>query len=125
MAKAKARPVFTSVAAYLAAQPLAARRELAEVRRAIRRALPNAEEVISYGIPAYRVNGRVAIYFAGFTAHYSIYPATAPMVEAFRRELEPYEHNGKGTIRFPLGGRVPVALIGRLAKFRAKQVAGA
>ena len=55
--------------------------------------------------------------------HYSIYPATAKLVAAFKKQLAPYEVNDKGTIRFPLKGRVPVGLIGSIAKFRAKEVA--
>jgi uncharacterized protein YdhG (YjbR/CyaY superfamily) len=55
--------------------------------------------------------------------HYSIYPATEPLVKAFKAELAPYEL-GKGTIRFPLGETVPAKLIERIAKFRAKEVAG-
>ena len=64
------------------------------------------------------------IYFAGWREHFSIYPATKPIVAAFKKELAPYEVNDKGTIRFPLAEPVPVKLIARLAKFRAKEVAG-
>jgi uncharacterized protein YdhG (YjbR/CyaY superfamily) len=77
--------------------------------------------VISYGIPAYRLEGRVAIYFAGWKSHYSIYPANARLVAAFKDDLAPYEVNNKGTIRFPLSEPVPVRLIARLAKFRAQE----
>ena len=62
------------------------------------------------------------IYFAGWKAHYSLYPANERFVAAFRKQLAPYEVNDKGTIRFPLSEPVPVKLIERLAKFRAKQV---
>jgi uncharacterized protein YdhG (YjbR/CyaY superfamily) len=117
------RPKFKTVAAYLAAQPAAVRPVLAQVRAAIRKAVPRAEEVISYNIPAYKLPGGTVIFFAGFTQHYSVYPANAELVAAFAKELAPYEVNDKGTIRFPLGARVPVGLIARLAKFRAKQVA--
>jgi uncharacterized protein YdhG (YjbR/CyaY superfamily) len=86
--------------------------------------VPGAEEVISYQIPAYKLHGRVVLYFAGWKQHYSIYPATAHLVAAFKDELAPYEFNNKGTIRFPLAKRVPVKLIAGIAKFRAKEVAG-
>ena len=63
------------------------------------------------------------LYFAGWKRHYSLYPATAPLVEAFKDDLAPYEVNDKGTIRFPLSQSVPVKLIGRIAKFRAREAA--
>lgn len=118
-----ARPKFATVEEYLAAQPEASREILERVRGAIRKALPRAEEGVSYQIPVYKIDGRMVLYFAGFQRHYSVYPAQARLVEAFAKELEPYETNGKGTIRFPLEGRVPVGLIGRIAKYRAKEVA--
>lgn len=111
---------FTSIDAYIAAQPKESRGVLERVRQTIRKAMPRAEEVISYSIPAYRLDGRVVIYFAGWKAHYSIYPANARLVAAFRKELAPYEVNEKGTIRFPLSEPVPTKLIAEIAKFRAK-----
>ena len=62
------------------------------------------------------------IYFAGWKKHYSLYPATAELVAAFKDELAPYELS-KGTIRFPLSRPVPVRLIGRIARFRAANTA--
>ena len=88
----------------------------------MRKALPKAEEVISYQIPAYKLNGRIVIYFAGWKEHYSIYPAQRRLVAAFRERLAPYEVNNKGTIRFPLSEPVPARLIEAIAKFRAKEV---
>jgi uncharacterized protein YdhG (YjbR/CyaY superfamily) len=85
------------------------------------RALPGADEVISYQIPAYKLAGSPVVYFAGWKQHYSIYPATAELVATFKVELAPYEIS-KGTIRFPLAQPVPVQLIRRLAKFRGRQV---
>jgi len=117
-----AKKKFKSVDDYIAAQPEAVRGALERVRSTIRKALPDAEEVISYQIPAYRVHGRVAIYFAGWKEHYSIYPAIGGVVDAFNKELARYELS-KGTIRFPLSEPVPVRLIGRIAKFRAQAVA--
>jgi uncharacterized protein YdhG (YjbR/CyaY superfamily) len=117
-----ARTDFQSVDEYIASQPAALHQILDRVRTAIRKALPAAEEVISYQIPAYRLHGAVVIYFAGWKQHYSLYPATGQLVEAFTSELASYELS-KGTIRFPLSQPVPVKLIERIAKFRAKQVA--
>jgi uncharacterized protein YdhG (YjbR/CyaY superfamily) len=91
------------------------------VRNTIRKALPGAEEVISYKIPAYKLHGNPVLYFAGWRQHYSLYPATDYIVAAFKDDLAPYEVN-KGTIRFPLWQPVPTKLIGRIAKVRAKEV---
>ena len=118
-----AKTNFQSVEEYLAAQPEAVRPVLARVRGAIRKALPKAEEGISYQIPAYKLAGSVVIYFAGWKKHYSLYPATAALVAAFREALEPYEVNDKGTIRFPLSEPVPIKLIESIAKFRSREAA--
>jgi uncharacterized protein YdhG (YjbR/CyaY superfamily) len=111
-----------SVDEYIAAQPEAAQGVLSRVRSAIRRAVPGAEEVISYKIPTYKLHGGPMLYFAGWKRHYSLYPATGLLVAAFKDDLAPYEVS-KGTIRFPFSGPVPVRLIERIAKFRAKEAA--
>jgi uncharacterized protein YdhG (YjbR/CyaY superfamily) len=112
---------FKTVDEYIAAQPETVRGALERVRSTIRKALPGAEEVISYKIPAYRLHGRIVLYFAGWRQHYSLYP-TSHAIEAFEDDLAPYDVD-KGTIRFPLSRPVPVKLIERIAKFRAKEVA--
>ena len=111
---------FTSVDDYIDAQPDHVRGVLHRVRSIIRRALPKAEEVISYQIPAYRLQGERVLFFAGWKRHYSLYPAGERLVAAFKSELAPYEIR-KGTIRFPLSEPIPVKLIERIAKFRAKE----
>ena len=117
-----ARTRAASVSEYIASKPKEARAALKSVRTAIRTAVPKAEEGLSYQMPAYTLNGVPVLYFAGWKAHYSIYPASDALVAAFKRELLPYERS-KGTIRFPLSEPVPVKLIARIAKFRAKEVA--
>ena len=117
-----AKTDFKSVDEYIASQPEAVQGILKRVRDAIRRAVPGAEEVISYKIPTYKLHGRPVLYFAGWRQHYSLYPATDHVLAAFKDALAPYEVN-KGTIRFPLSESVPVKLIERIAKFRAKEVA--
>ena len=107
---------------YIASQPEAVQRVLKRVRSAIHKALPEGEEVISYGIPAYKLHGRRVLYFAGWRQHYSLYPSSDRLVAAFKRELAPYEVS-KGTIRFPLSEPVPVKLVERIAQFRAKEAA--
>jgi len=103
-------PNVKSVDDYIASQPQAAQVVLERVRTAIRKALPKAEETISYKIPVYKLHGRPVIYFAGWKKHYSLYPSNARLVAAFKDELRPYEVE-KGTIRFPLSDPVPVKLI--------------
>jgi uncharacterized protein YdhG (YjbR/CyaY superfamily) len=117
-----AKTDFTSVGEYIDSQPKSAQPALRQVRSTIRKAVPRAKEVISYQIPAYRLDGETVIYFAGWKQHYSVYPASARLVAAFKDDLAAYAVS-KGTIRFPLSARVPVGLIARLAKFRAKEVA--
>jgi len=118
-----AKTDFKSVDEYIALQPKATQAILKRVRIIIRKALPAAEEVISYQIPAYKLHAEPVIYFAGWKQHYSLYPATGGLVEAFKDELAPYAIS-KGTIRFPLSEPVPVKLIERIAKFRMNEAGG-
>jgi uncharacterized protein YdhG (YjbR/CyaY superfamily) len=117
-----AKTDFKSVDEYIASQPEAVQGILERVRSTVRKAVPGAEEVISYQIPTYKLHGGPVLYFAGWKKHYSLYPATDRLIAAFKEDLAPYAVN-KGTIRFPLSEPVPVKLIQRIAKFRAKEVA--
>lgn len=112
---------FKSVNAYLASKPRETRVVLERVRAAIRKAVPAAVEGIAYQIPVYTLDGVPVLFFAGWKAHYSLYPASDALVAAFTRELEPYERS-KGTIRLPFSQPVPVKLIERIARFRAEQL---
>lgn len=112
---------YKSVDEYISAQPEELLDALKRVRSTIRKAVPEAEEVISYKMPTYRLRGSRLLYFAGWKQHYALYAATDSVVAAFKDELTPYEVD-KGTIRFPLSAPVPVKLIERIAKFRAKEV---
>jgi uncharacterized protein YdhG (YjbR/CyaY superfamily) len=114
------KTAFKSVDEYIATHPPEAQAVVQRVRSAIRKALPDAEETISYQIPTYKRHGRYVVYFAGWKNHYSVYPASSRLLAAFADDLAPYEIE-KGTIRFPLGGPVPVRLIARIAKFMAKE----
>jgi uncharacterized protein YdhG (YjbR/CyaY superfamily) len=109
-----------SIDAYIAAQPEAARDALRSVRAAIRRAIPGAQETISYKIPAFRVAGRIAIFFAGWTAHYSIYPVLPRIAALMGDRLAPHQFS-KGTVRFPLAEPVPEALIEEIARLLATE----
>ena len=117
-----AKTTFKSVNDYIASHRPPVQRVLRRVRSTIRRALPGADETISYGIPTFKLDGRPVIYYAGWTEHYSLYPATSRLAAALGDELAPYEA-GRGTIRFALADPVPVRLIARIAKLRAQEVA--
>jgi uncharacterized protein YdhG (YjbR/CyaY superfamily) len=117
-----AKTDFKSVDEYIAMHPERVQSILRRVRSTIRKALPGAEEGISYQIPTYKLGGGAVLYFAGWKQHYSLYPSGERLVAAFKDELAPYEVE-KGTIRFPLSEPVPVKLIERIAKFRAKEAA--
>lgn len=119
-----AKTDFKSVDEYIATHPEDVQAILQRVRSTIRKAVPGAEEAISYQIPAYKLHGGSVLYFAAWKQHYSLYPATDQLVEAFKDELAPYTDKiNKGTIRFPLSQPVPVKLIARIAKFLAKEAA--
>jgi uncharacterized protein YdhG (YjbR/CyaY superfamily) len=117
-----AKTDFKSVDEYISSQAESSRPVLEQVRSAIRKALPEADEVISYQIPAYKVKGGAVIYFGGWKKHFSLYPITEQLVASFRPELSGHEISN-GTVRFPLSKPVPVELIGRIAQFRAGEVA--
>jgi uncharacterized protein YdhG (YjbR/CyaY superfamily) len=118
MPNAKLKPVDE----YIARQPEPVQRTLERVRSAIRKAVPDAEEAISYQIPTYKQHGSYVVYFAAWKQHFSLYPANDRLVAAFKKDLAPYTLS-KGTIRFPLSQPVPVKLIERIAKFLAKEAA--
>lgn len=107
-----------SVDAYLSGFPPEVREVLNEIRATIRKAAPDAEEKIAYGMPAFALKGPL-VYYAAFRKHIGFFP-TSTGVEHFKRELTAYE-TSKGTVRFPLGEPVPYRLISRIVKFRVKE----
>jgi uncharacterized protein YdhG (YjbR/CyaY superfamily) len=117
-----AKPGFKSIDEYIATHPEAVQEILQRVRSAIRKAVPGAQEMISYQMPAFKLPGGNMLWFAGWKQHYSLYPASRHVVEAFKDDLSAYKVE-KGTIRFPLSQPVPVKLIGGIAKVRAKETA--
>jgi uncharacterized protein YdhG (YjbR/CyaY superfamily) len=113
---ASAKPA--SIDQYIAASPPAARAILKKIRRTIRDAAPDAEEMISYRMPAFRQGG-VLVYFAAFKNHIGLFPPVKgnPSLErAVARYAGP-----KGNLQFPLDEPIPYALIARIVKFRAKR----
>jgi uncharacterized protein YdhG (YjbR/CyaY superfamily) len=103
------------VDAYIATFPQATQQKLEQLRAAIKKAAPKAEEVISYGMPAYKLNGML-VYFAGYKSHIGFYP-TPSGIEAFKKELSVYK-GAKGSVQFPLDKTLPLPLVTKIVKFR-------
>src|SRR5687767_10726412 len=97
---------------YIRGFPIDVQKILEKIRMTIRKAAPEAEEAISYQIPAFTLNGKQLIYFAGFKNHIGLYPAPRA-VERFKVALSGYE-GGKDTVRFPLDKPIPYNLITRI-----------
>ena len=93
-------------------------RALKQLRVTIKKAAPQAEEVISYGMPAFKLNGML-VYFAAHSKHIGFYPRPWG-VEALRKELSTYK-GGKGTVQFPLDKPLPLGLITKIVKFKVRQ----
>ena len=111
--KASGKRKVETVGEYLAGLPPGQRAALGRLRRAIRAAAPKAEERISYGIPGYRLDGRMLVWFGAGARHCAFYPGG--IVPEFRSELAAYE-TGKGTIRFSEDEPLPAALVRRIVK---------
>jgi uncharacterized protein YdhG (YjbR/CyaY superfamily) len=109
---------FKSVDEYIATFPLDIQTRLQQLRAVIHEAAPEAEETISYQMPAFRQNG-VLVYFAAFKNHIGFFP-TAAGIEAFKDKLSGYK-TSKGTIQFPLNQPLPVELVKEIVKTRVKQ----
>lgn len=117
---AKANVPPKDVDEYIAGVPEPARTTLNKMRATIRSAVPpEATEIISYRIPAFRHHG-VLVWFAAFSDHCSLFP-TAAVIEKFKNELKRFS-TSKGTIHFPTDKPLPTALIKKLVKARVAQI---
>jgi uncharacterized protein YdhG (YjbR/CyaY superfamily) len=101
---------------YLAPLSEEKRATLQKLRRAIKAAAPKAEECISYGIPAFRLRGRLLVAFGAAANHCAFYTGGHP-VKVHQRELRAYS-TSKGTVRFPVDKPLPAALVRKLVKTR-------
>lgn len=110
---------FSNVEEYIAQFPDPVRTVLNKVRASVKKAAPHAQESVSYGMPAYRTEGKPLVYFAAFKNHIGFY-ATPTGHALFKDELSVYKH-GKGSVQFPLNKPVPFKLIEAITKFRVKK----
>jgi uncharacterized protein YdhG (YjbR/CyaY superfamily) len=108
----------TSIDEYISAFPEDIQEKLQNIRLTIREAAPDAEETISYQMPAFRQNG-ILVYFAAFKNHISFFP-TSSGIEKFKVDLAAYE-GSKGTVKFPLDKPIPYDLIKLIVKFRVEE----
>jgi len=109
---------FTTTDEYIAMFPKDIQDKLNKVRQVIKEAAPEAKEIISYQMPAFKMHGNL-VYFAALKDHIGLYP-TSSGVAAFQNELKDYA-TSKGTIKFPLNEPIPFNLITKIVKFRVKE----
>jgi uncharacterized protein YdhG (YjbR/CyaY superfamily) len=112
---AKVRIQAKTTDEFLAAVTAEQRKALERIRTAIQSVAPNAEECISYGLPAFRLNGKPLVAFGATANHCSFFPMDSTTVEAFADELEDFE-TSKGTIRFQPDKPLPIALVKKMVK---------
>lgn len=113
------RKKFETVDDYIDAFPKPVQAKLQQVRATIRKVLPGAEEIISYQIPTFKVNGKYIIYFAAWKSHIALYPVHTG-VESLKKELEKYK-GSKSSVHFPLDKPVPLALVRKIVKLKAAE----
>jgi uncharacterized protein YdhG (YjbR/CyaY superfamily) len=111
------KPKPKTVDEYLASVNADHRDALKKIRQAIRAVAPKAEECISYGIPAFRLNGRSLVFFGAWANHCAFYPGSSLTLKKFRNEVRDFQ-TSKGTLRFSPGKPVPTALVKKLVKAR-------
>jgi uncharacterized protein YdhG (YjbR/CyaY superfamily) len=107
-----------SIDEYIAAFPDEIGKKIRQMKEIISKAAPEAEEKISYRMPAFTLKGML-VYFAAHTKHIGFYPFTTAL-KAFRNELVPY-HTTKGGIQFPYKDPLPADLIRRITEFRVEE----
>jgi uncharacterized protein YdhG (YjbR/CyaY superfamily) len=112
------KKISKSIDEYIATFPKDVQVILEELRLTIHDAAPGAEEVISYQMPAFKLNGML-VWFAAFKNHIGFFPKVSA-IEAFKEDLSGYELS-KGTVRFPLNKPIPFGLVKKIVKFRVKE----
>jgi uncharacterized protein YdhG (YjbR/CyaY superfamily) len=114
------KPINT-IDEYIAQFPGEIRDMLQQLRQTIHEEAPDAQDAISYRMPAFRLKGNL-VYFAAFRDHISFFPTSSAIV-AFRKELAGYK-TSKGTVRFPLDQPIPFDLVRRMVRFRVQENLG-
>ena len=109
---------INSIDDYINQFPDEIKSKLEKIRAAIKKAAPKSVEVISYGMPAFKMN-KVLVYFAVGKNHIGFYPTPNP-IKVLSKELEDYK-TSKGAIQFPLDKKIPLALISKITRFRVKE----
>ena|SRR4030067_1739586 len=117
---ATSKSQFKTIDEYIAKFPKNVRDVLEELMRVIRESAPKAEETISYGMPAFKLNGKSLVFFAAWKNHVGFYPGGSSAIEAFKEELSPFKQ-AKGTVQFQLDEPIPLDLVKKIVKFRVKQ----
>jgi uncharacterized protein YdhG (YjbR/CyaY superfamily) len=112
------RLYYSTMDEYIAAFPKDVQDILEKLRLTIKKAAPDAEEAISYQMPAFKLHGNL-VYFAAFKNHIGFFP-TSSGIKAFREELASFE-TAKGTVRFPINRPLPLSLIRKIVKYRVKE----
>jgi uncharacterized protein YdhG (YjbR/CyaY superfamily) len=113
---------YANVDDYMASLPDDRRSVMERLRGTVRAASPDAAEVISYNMPAFRLDGRFLVSCEAFKHHYSLFPWSDAMVAELGEDLKPYAV-GKGTIRFPADQPIPLGLVTRIVEFRNRELA--
>jgi uncharacterized protein YdhG (YjbR/CyaY superfamily) len=112
---------YSSIDEYYSDQPADVQHLLNQVRNTIRKEAPDAFEVISYNMPAFKRN-KIIVYYAGLKNHIGLYPM-ASGIERFKKEFESLGYKySKGAVQFPLGKPLPFDLIARIVKFRLSEL---
>ena len=109
----------TNIDEYIAEFPKETQIILEKIRTIIKKLVPESEEAISYGMPAFKLNKMALVYFAGYKNHIGFY-ATPTGHKEFKEELSNYKQ-GKGSVQFPLSEPMPYDLIKRIVKFRVAE----
>ena len=110
---------YIDIDTYIATFPESTQRILEQVRATIKKAAPNTEEAIKYGMPTFMLNGKNLVFFAAFKNHIGFY-ATPTGHEAFKDALSIYKQ-GKGSVQFPLDKPIPYDLITKIVEFRVQE----
>ena len=113
------KSAITTVDEYIATFPKEVQHKLEQIRKTIKEAAPEASELISYGMPGYKLYKKPLVYFAGYKSHIGFY-ATPSGHSEFSVELSKYKH-GKGSVQFPVDQPIPFDLIKRIVEFRVNE----